>query len=194
MNEQEKWVKYFMKKVKEKHSIDIKNIFNVEIDELTDFPRITLSEAKKIIKENYNYNGEKEEDFDRKEEELICKYVKEKYNSEFVFITKYPFSARPFYHMLDENKLTKSFDLLYKGLEVTTGAQREHRYDILKKQMIEKNVDPESLNFYLDFFKYGCPPHGGLGFGIGRILMRLFEIDNIREVTFIYRGPTRLKP
>ena len=125
---------------------------------------------------------------------MICKYAEEKYNSSFIFITKYPFSARPFYHMLDENGLSESYDLLFKGLEITTGAVREHRHDILKSQIIEKGIEPDTLDFYLEFFKYGCPPHGGFGMGIARLMMLIFEIDNIREATFIYRGPTRLNP
>ncbi|MGI6324476.1 MAG: aspartate--tRNA(Asn) ligase [Bacilli bacterium] len=195
MDEVERWVKYFMRKLKKEYGEEIKNVFNVEVSEVKNkFPRISFADAKKIIKEKYNYVAEKENDFDRREEELICKYAKEKYNSDFVFITKYPFEARPFYHMLDKNGLTESYDLLFKGLEIATGAQREHRYDILKKQVVEKGINIKSLNFYLDFFKYGCPPHGGMGFGLGRLLMQIFEIDNIREVTYVYRGPSRLYP
>ena len=96
--------------------------------------------------------------------------------------------------MLDEDGLTESYDLLFRGVEITTGAQREHRHDILKKQMIEKGINPESLDFYLEFFQYGMPPHGGFAIGIQRLLMLLFNIDNIREATFVYRGPTRLNP
>ena len=133
-----------------------------------------------------------------KEEENWIKYfiskLKEKYNSDFVFITNFPYSARSFYVMKDEKGETQTYDLLFKGLEITSGAQREHRYDILKKQIIEKGIEPSLLQFYLDFFKYGCPPHGGFGVGMGRILMQIFEIDNIREATLIYRGPTRLNP
>lgn len=195
MNEEENWIRFFLNKVKEVYGEEIKRVYNVEVSDVSvKFPRITFRDAKKIIKENYNYTSEKEDDFDRKEEELIGKYVKENYGSDFVFVTRYPFSARPFYHMLGEDGLTNSFDLLYKGLEITTGAQREHRVDVLTKQVIEKGIDPDTIKFYLDFFRYGCPPHGGYGVGIGRILMQLFEIDNIREVTFIYRGPNRLNP
>lgn len=158
------------------------------------FPRIPFAEAKKIIQENYKYFGEKEFDFDRKEEELIGLYAKKKLNSNFVFIIDYPFEARPFYHMLDDNGLTKSFDLLYKGIEITTGAQREHRIDILLQQADIKGLPRESLDFYFNFFKYGVPPHGGYGFGLTRFLMRLFNIDNIRDVTFLYRGPNRVNP
>lgn len=159
------------------------------------FPRIPFFEAKKIIQENYKYFGEKSHDFDRREEELICMYAKKNFQSEFVFVIDYPFEARPFYHMLDETTgLTKSFDLLFKGIEITTGAQREHRIDILKKQALLKDMSLEPLDFYLNFFRFGMPPHGGYGFGLTRFLMRLFEVESIRDVTFLYRGPNRVMP
>lgn len=195
MDMEEEWLKYTLDSLKEAYGEEIKKNFNVDISN-TDvkFPRITFEEAKKILKEQMHFNGERNDDFERKEEELLCKYAKEKYNSDFIFVTKFPFTARPFYHMLDEEGKTNSYDLLYKGIEITTGAQREHRYDILKKQIIEKEIDPKDLDFYLDFFKYGCPQHGGFAIGIARLMMQIFEIDNIREATFIYRGPTRLNP
>lgn len=195
MDMEENWLRYAFTKLKEKHGEEIKKVFNIEVTDASNpFPRITLEECKKIIKEKYNYVSERADDLERKEEELICKYAKEKYNSDFVFITKWPSSARPFYHMKDSEGYSMSYDLLYKGLEITTGAQREHRHDILRNQIIEKGFDPKEFEFYLDFFKYGCPPHGGFGFGIARLVMQIFEIDNIREATFIYRGPTRLNP
>lgn len=195
MDFEEAWIKYALDKVKEKYGEEIEKVFGVTLsDTSVKIPRITFKEAKQILKDKFNYVGEKEEDFERKEENLLCEYAKKEYNSDFIFITKFPFSARPFYHMLDEEGLTNSYDLLYKGVEITTGAQREHRVDILEKQMVEKDIEPESLNFYLDFFRYGCPPHGGFAIGIARVLMQMFEIDNIREATFIYRGPTRLNP
>ena len=195
MDMEEEWIKYALNKLKEVYGEEIKKVFNIEISDTNiKFPRITFQEAKKILKEEFNYVAEKEDDLERKEENLLCEYAKKKYNCDFIFVTKFPFEARPFYHMLDENGLTNSYDLLFKGIEITTGAQREHRVDILEKQMIEKDIKPESLSFYLDFFKYGCPPHGGFAIGLARILMQIFEIDNIREATFIYRGPTRLNP
>lgn len=195
MDFEEAWIKYAIDKVKEKYGTEIEKVFNVKLSDTSiKIPRITFKEAKEILKNKYNYIGEKAEDFERKEENLLCMYAKEQYNSDFIFVTKFPFSARPFYHMLDEEGLTNSYDLLYKGVEITTGAQREHRVDILEKQMIEKEINPESLAFYLDFFRYGCPPHGGFAIGIARVMMQMFEIDNIREATFIYRGPTRLNP
>lgn len=195
MDMEEAWIKYSFGKVYEAYGEQIKEQFHTELSNLTvDFPRITFAEAKTILKEQFHYVGEKEEDFEREEEKLLCEYAKKNYDSDFIFVTKFPFSARPFYHMLDEEGLTESFDLLYRGVEITTGAQREHRHDILKKQMIEKGIQPEDLEFYLNFFRYGCPPHGGFAIGIARIMMQMFAIDNIREATFIYRGPTRLNP
>jgi len=104
--------------------------------------------------------------------------------------------VRPFYHMRHEGDptLTKSFDLLWKGLEVTTGAQREHRYDVLRSQAIEKKAALEPLEDYLNFFRFGCPPHGGMGVGLTRLLMVLLGRDNVRQVTYLYRGPNRLRP
>ena len=195
MDEEENWIKYFMTKLKEKYGEEIRKVFNVEISDVSNkFPRIDFYEAKKIMKEKYNYVGSEPEDFVREEEVLMCNYAKEKYNSDFVFITSYPYSARSFYVMKDENGITQTYDLLFKGVEITSGAQREHRIDILENQIKEKGIDPKDLEFYLNFFKYGCPPHGGFGVGMGRIIMKIFEIDNIREATFIYRGPTRLNP
>jgi aspartyl/asparaginyl-tRNA synthetase len=104
--------------------------------------------------------------------------------------------VRPFYHMRhpDEPALTRSFDLLWRGIELTTGAQREHRYERLLEQAAEKGVETDSIQYYLDFFRYGAPPHGGFGFGLTRLLMQMLAQDNVREVTFLYRGPHRLTP
>ena len=195
MDEEEAWIKYFMTKLKEKYGEEIKRVFNVEVSDVSKpFPRINFYEAKKILKEKYNYEAQVKEDFERHEEELMCEYSKEVYGSDFVFITNYPYSARSFYVMKDKDGITQTYDLLFKGVEITSGAQREHRVDVLEKQIIEKGLNPQDLAFYIEFFKYGCPPHGGFGVGMARIMMKIFEIDNIREATFIYRGPTRLNP
>lgn len=194
MDEEENWIRYFMTKLKEKYNEEIKKYFNVEVSDTTNkFPRIPFNEVKTIIKENYNYIGENPLDLERKEEELIGKYAKEKYNSDFIFVTNFPYEARSFY-VMKKDGVTQTYDLLFKGIEITSGAQREHRPEILTEQIKEKGIKPEDLKFYIDFFKYGCPPHGGFGVGMGRIMMRIFEIDNIREATLIYRGPTRLNP
>lgn len=195
MDIEEEWIKYFLGETFKKYGKEIAETFNVE-EPLYDtkWPRIDFWEAKRILKEEYNYVGEVEEDFERKEEELMGEYAKKKYNSDFVFITHYPWSARSFYVMRDKDGITQSYDLIYRGVEITSGAQREHRADILEEQIKDKGLNPEDLRFYIDFFKYGCPPHGGFGVGMARIMMKTFNIDNIREATFIYRGPTRLNP
>lgn len=111
-------------------------------------------------------------------------------------MTDYPASVRPFYHMRPDGQptLTCSFDLLWKGLEITTGAQREHRYEVLLRQAAEKALDPEPIRDYLDCFRYGCPPHGGFGLGLGRVLMAMLGLESIRDATFLFRGPNRLSP
>ncbi|MCI8575214.1 MAG: aspartate--tRNA(Asn) ligase, partial [Bacilli bacterium] len=191
MDFEEAWLKYAISKVYEKYGDSLEKEFKTKMTDLDKpFARITFKEAKQILKEKFHYIGEKEDDLERKEENLLCKYAKDTFGTEFIFVTEYPFAARPFYHMLDENGNTCSYDLLFRGIEITTGAQREHRLDILEKQIILKEITLESLDFYLEFFKYGMPPHGGFAIGIQRLLMLLFNIDNIREATYVYRGPT----
>ena len=120
--------------------------------------------------------------------------VRERFGHEFVFVTEYPASVRPFYHHRTSSQVTASFDLLWNGLEITTGAQREHRYDVLVAQAREKGMALEPMRSYLDAFRYGMPPHGGFGAGLNRILMVLLGLDSIREAAFLFRGPTRLTP
>ena len=119
-----------------------------------------------------------------------------RWGHEFVFVTEYPAATRPFYHMLlsEGSSLTRGFDLLWKGMEVTTGAQREHRYDVLVGQAEARGIPLEPIRYYLDCFRFGCPPHGGFGLGLTRMLMCLLGIDNVREATFLYRGVDRLSP
>jgi aspartyl-tRNA synthetase len=113
-----------------------------------------------------------------------------------VFVTDYPTTVRPFYHMRhpDDPTLTRSFDLLWRGIELTTGAQREHRYEQLLAQAADKHVDVGPIQYYLSFFRFGAPPHGGFGFGLTRLLMQMLGQENVREVTLLYRGPHRLEP
>jgi aspartyl-tRNA synthetase len=184
--------------VKEKHGDEIKELFGTEIVVPTlPFPRIPMREAIEILKgRGYTLPADKKGDIDPAGEREIAAYVKEKYNHDFVFLTDWPITVRPFYHMRkeDDPTLTKSFDLIASGLEITTGAQREHRYDVLAKQAIEKGLHLEPIQFYLDFFRYGCPPHGGYGMGLSRLMMVMLGMNNIREAVYIFRGPTRLNP
>ncbi len=159
------------------------------------FPKIPMSEVKVILAE-LGVPSKEAYDVSPEEERALGKYVKEKYGSDFVFITDWHISARPFYHMRyeDHPELTKSFDLIYKGVEVSTGAQREHRIDLLEAQATEKGLSHKSLKDYLDFFRYGCPPHGGVGIGPGRLVMGLLDLPSVKEATYLPRDVKRLRP
>ncbi|MCW1293020.1 MAG: aspartate--tRNA(Asn) ligase [Candidatus Parvarchaeota archaeon] len=190
----EKALQYTIKKVikinqKELEILGIK----LEIPKLP-FPRITMKEAKEILKSKYN--KEEEEDLDPEGERLMGSYVKETYNSDFFFLTEFPWSVAQFYHMRkkEDNNVTYRADLIYKGLEISTLAQREHRYEILLNQLKEKGLHPEEFKFYLDFFRYGVPPHGGAGLGLERIVKQMLNLENVQESTLLPRTPTHLVP
>jgi aspartyl-tRNA synthetase len=198
---EERWLAHVLGVVALEHGEQITSTFGVEVGAPTlPFPRITLADAKALLKEHGHDVGEggldPDHDLDPPSERALSAIVAEQSGSEFVFVTDYPTSVRPFYHMRhqDQPTLTKSFDLLWRGIELTTGAQREHRYEQLLAQARDKGVDVEPIQYYLDFFRYGAPPHGGFGFGLTRLLMQMLGQDNVREVTFLYRGPNRLEP
>jgi aspartyl-tRNA synthetase len=183
--------------VKEKHGDEIKALFDLEVVvPSTPFPRIPLAEAKQIVADRGYEVPRADDDMDPEGERQISAYVAETFGHEFVFLTDYASSIRPFYHMRHEGdpSITKSYDLIFNGVEISTGAQREHRVDVLIEQAKEKGLDPEELEFYLDFFRYGVPPHGGFGMGLARVLMLMLHETSIREVTYLFRGPTRLQP
>ncbi len=183
--------------VKDKHGEEILELFGVEVAvPTTPFPRIPLAEAKRIVAERGYEVPRHDDDMDPEGERQIAAYVQETFGHEFVFLTDYASSIRPFYHMRHEDDpgLTNSYDLIFNGVEISTGAQREHRVDVLVEQAKAKGLDPEELDFYLDFFRYGVPPHGGFGMGLSRVLMLLLHLPNIREATYLFRGPTRLLP
>ena len=199
MEFEEAWLHHILQIVREKHGKEIKETFGVEVViPSLPFPKVTMEAVQKILRDKgYLPPADtKKGDIDPQGERLLCEYAKEKYGHEFIFITDYPIEVRPFYHMRKEDKPseTKSFDLLWKWMEITTGAQREHRYNVLVKQATEKGVSLDSIQFYLDFFKYGCPPHGGFGFGLARLLAAMLNQKSIRDVVFLHRGPTRLIP
>lgn len=184
-----------LKAVKEKYGKEIKELFNVEVIVPTKpFPRIKLEELYKILEKEYGYkmNYEDVGDMNAESEKLASKYVKEKYNHEFVFITDFSAKKRAFYHKR-ENGIPQGADLIWKGCETTTLALRENNYETLCKQAKEKGLD-QDVKFYLEFFKYGCPPHGGFAIGVDRITMLLLETGSLKETMFIFRGPSRLEP
>jgi aspartyl-tRNA synthetase len=197
MQLEETWLQHVMNVVKERHGEQIAANYQVEvIVPEVPFPRVTMKEAHEILKQcGYEIPGGAI-DLDPEGERILARHISEKFNHNFVFVTDYPTSVRPFYHMRHEDNptLTKSFDLIWKGVEITTGAQREHRYEKLLNQASEKKISATSIQYYLDFFKYGCPPHGGYGFGLTRMLMILLGFKNVREVTYLFRGPNRLSP
>lgn len=198
MTVEENWLQYIYSRVKEIHGDQIKELFGVDLVVPTvPFPRIPMREVVEILKSRgYALPADKKGDIDPGGEREIAAYVKEKYNHDFVFVTDWPATVRPFYHMrLDSDpSLTRSYDLIANGLEITTGAQREHRVEILQKQALEKGLHTEPIQYYLDFFRYGCPPHGGFGLGLSRLMMVMLNLNNIRESVYIFRGPTRLNP
>lgn len=197
MNMQEELLVAGLTAVKEKHGAEILELFEVDVVvPSTPFPRIPLAEAKKIVAERGYEVPRADDDMDPEGERQIAAYVEETFGHEFVFLTDYASSIRPFYHMRYEGdqSITKSYDLIWRGTEITTGAQREHRIEVLEAQAREKGLDPKELDFYLDFFRYGVPPHGGFGMGLSRVLMLMLHQPNLREVTYLFRGPNRLTP
>lgn len=198
MASEENWLQYVYTRVKEAHGEGIKEHFGVDLVIPTvPFPRIPMREAVEILKSRgWTVPTDKKGDIDPAGEREIAAYVKEKFNHDFVFLTDWPISVRPFYHMRipEDQTLTRSFDLIAGGLEITTGAQREHRVEVLQKQALEKGLHLEPIQYYLDFFRYGCPPHGGFGLGLARLMMVMLNVNNIRESVYLFRGPTRLIP
>jgi aspartyl-tRNA synthetase len=194
---EEGWLAHVLGVVKEVHGEQIEATYGsqVVVPSLP-FPRIPLQRAKDLLRERGHEVPGPDHDLDPPSERALSALVQEEHGHEFAFVTDYPTSVRPFYHMRhdEEPSLTKSFDLLWRGVEITTGAQREHRYERLLAQAREKGVEIEPIQYYLNSFRFGAPPHGGFGFGLTRLLMQLLAQENVREVTFLYRGPHRLEP
>jgi aspartyl-tRNA synthetase len=198
MGFEERWLRHVIGVVADRHGDDIARVFGTEITvPEVPFPRLTMLEAQEIVAgAGHEVRDRKEGDLDPDGERLLAEHVAAETGHEFVFVTEYPEWIRPFYHMRCDHdpSLTRSFDLLWKGLEVTTGAQREHRYERLVAQARERNIPLRPIGFYLDCFRFGCPPHGGYGLGLTRFLMSLLGVPDVREVTFLHRGRERLVP
>jgi aspartyl-tRNA synthetase len=186
---------YMLEQVKAKYGNDIKRLYDVDIVvPEKPFPVMKLADVYSELDNRYGYRIDVSEqgDLSTEAERLCKKLAKDMYDSEFLFITEYSAEKRAFYHMRDTNGVPLGYDLIWKGVEITTGAQREHRYDILAKQAKEKGLG-EDIKHYMEFFRYGCPPHGGFGIGLDRITMMLFNLT-IKDVMFLFRGPSRLTP
>ena len=182
--------------VKEKYGDKIVEVFGKEVIVPTKpFPRIALKDLYQKLHDKYGFDIPTEDvgDMNAEAEKLTYKLAQEEYNSEFMFIVDYAATKRPFYHMRDENGKLQGYDLIWRGTEITSGAQREHRYENLVKNAEEKGLGKD-VEFYLQFFKYGCPPHGGFGIGLDRLTMLLLGLTSIKETQFLFRGPNRLNP
>lgn len=171
-------------------------MLKIDLPDVSNIPTVRFDKAKELVSEKYNRKIRNPYDLEPEEEVLIGRYFKEECGSDFVFVTHYPSKKRPFYAMDDpaDDRFTLSFDLLFKGLEITTGGQRIHDYDTIVKKMESRGMNPEDISTYLMIFRYGMPPHGGLGIGLERLTMRLLDEANIRETTLFPRDVTRLEP
>lgn len=195
MELEEQMLTYMLNGLNEKYGKLVKETFGTEIIvPTTKFPRIKLADLYKELESRYGYkiDDAAKVDLTTEAEKLSFKYAMEVYNSEFLFVTDFPKDKRAFYHMRKDG-MPQGYDLIWRGVEITTGAQREHRYDILCEQAKEKGLDKD-VQFYLEFFKYGCPPHGGFGIGVDRITMLLLNLPSLKESMFLFRGPNRLNP
>lgn len=181
--------------VKEKYGEQIKELYGLEtVVPSLPFPEMKLQDVYKELEERYGYTVDDSEknDLTTEAEHLCAKLSMDKFGHEFLFVTDYGPEKRAFYHMRDENGMPLGYDLIWRGTEITTGAQREHRYPQLRAQADEKGLG-EDVKFYMDFFRYGCPPHGGFGLGVDRLTMLLLGLS-IKDVMFLFRGPNRIAP
>ena len=189
------FLQYTMNLLEKEYSKELK-LLNITLPDVEKIPYVRFDEAKRLVSEKYNRKIKNPFDLEPEEEELIGKYFKEEYNADFVFVTHYPSKKRPFYAMDDpeDTRYTLSFDLLYHGLEITTGGQRIHDLSMLEEKIQGKGMTEEGLEQYLDAFRFGMPPHGGLGIGLERLTMQLLGEDNVREACLFPRDMSRLEP
>ena len=193
INLEEELIKYILKSI-EKKGRKYLELLDAKLPEINGtIPRIELKEAIRIIEEKYNKRG-LEGDLDPDAEKLICKYAKEELGCDFIFITNYPRKKRPMYTMPLGDEGTRSFDLLFRGVEITTGGQRINDYNMLINSIKEKGLNPNNYESYTEIFKYGMPKHGGLAIGLERITAQLLNLSNIREASLIPRDRTRITP
>jgi len=193
----EELIKYILKEVKKECKQELE-LLKVKIKIPEKIPRITMKDAKKILKEKGKIIPA-EEDLDSEGEKILGDLVLEKFDSEFVFLTEFPFAKRPFYHMCEidsetKQKITKSADLIWKGCEICTAAQREHRVAALKEQIIEKGLSLKDMDYYVKILSYGAPSHGGAGLGLDRITQLMLNLANVKEAVLLPRDPERLTP
>ena len=195
MNLEADMLTYALQKTKDKYGDKIQELFGVEINvPKLPFPQMKLKDIYDELEKRYNFTVPEEEKTDlTTEAERLCeRLAKDKFDHEYLFVTDYPPDKRAFYHMR-KNGILQGYDLIWKGIEITSGAQREHRYEEIKKNAEEKGLG-EDVKYYLEFFKYGIPPHGGFAIGIDRLTMLLLNVPTIKDSMFLFRGPDRLTP
>jgi len=191
---EQEMIKYALKSIKDKFGEDIKRVFGIDIKiPEGDFPYITVKEIKEKLSKK-GVPSKEEGDFSPEEERAISEIMEEETGCEFVFVYEYPHKNRAFYHMKDESNppYALGYDLFWKGIEITTGAQREHRLENLKDNAKERGISEESLKEYFEYFEYGCPPHGGFALGTERFMMKLLDFGSILETTYLPNTPNRL--
>lgn len=189
------FLQYTMELLKREYAGEL-DMLKIVLPDVCRIPTVRFDRAKELVSEKYNRKIRNPFDLEPEEEILIGRYFKEEQNADFVFVTHYPSKKRPFYAMDDpeDRRYTLSFDLLYHGLEITTGGQRIHDYHALLEKLADRGMTEEGLEQYLDTFRYGMPPHGGLGIGLERLTMKLVGEDNVRETTLYPRDLSRLAP
>ena len=195
MNMETGLLKYIMNLLRTEYQNEVE-LLKIEIPEIKEIPVIKFMDAKEIIMKKFKYQPSDMKDFDPEEEQILGKYAKKEFNSDFIFITHYPSKKRPFYTMDDpeDPEYTLSFDLLFRGLEITSGGQRVHDYNAQVAKMEKLGMNPEEFATYLMLHKYGAPPHGGLGLGLERLTMHLLGAKNVREATMFPRDINRVSP
>lgn len=192
MRFEEELLRFALGAVRERHGAEIATVFGVPVDEVpASIPRVSLRDAPEMT-------GESGVHLLGKAEQALSKQAQREHGTSFVFLTNYPADARPFYTMR-EGESSRSFDLLWRGIELTSGGQREHRHELLRAQVADAGMSEEAVASYLepyfiDMFRHGCPPHGGFGIGINRLLMALLGLPSIREASYVFRGPGRFVP
>ena len=189
------FLKYMVRLLEKEYASELR-ILGITLPDVRQIPMVRFDEAKRLVSEKYGRKMKNPYDLEPEEEVLIGRYFQEEYGADFVFVTHYPSRKRPFYAMDDpeDPAYTLSFDLLFHGLEITTGGQRIHDYRMLREKIAARGMSEEGMEQYLDTFRYGMPPHGGLGIGLERLTMKLVGEDNVRDTTLFPRDLSRLEP